>query len=109
MDKQFLNDRQLTVKTIAGLQDKIKSAIADIEELADKYGIRVEIDGLPQTGHNGDAWYVPHPPEQMREGTEDENFDPAGTDWMWEQSATEHIYDPYDDGPFGWKNSSSSC
>jgi hypothetical protein len=107
MDAQFLKDRQLAVKTIAGLQEKITSAFNDIEELADQYGIRVSVDLPFATGYNGDAWYVPHPPIEMQEDTVDENFDPAGTDWQWEQSAEEHTYD--DNGAFGWKNSSSNC
>lgn len=107
MDKQFLKDRQLAVKTIAGLQDKVKRAIKDIEELADQYGIRVDIDGLPATGYNGDAWYIPNPPVEMQERTADyENFDPTGTDWSWEESTREHSYS---EDPFGWQNSSSSC
>jgi hypothetical protein len=107
MDKQFLNDRKLAVKTIAGLQEQVKTAIRDIEELADQYGIRVRVDGLPATGMNGDVWYEPQPPVQMQEDTEDrENFDPAGTDWSWEASTREHSYN---DEPFGWQNSSSQC
>ena len=109
MDKQFLKDRQLAVKTIAVLQANITQHFNEIEELADKYGIRVSVDLPFATGYNGDAWYVPTPPVEMQKGTEDENFDPSGTDWMWEQSAEEHIYDEYGDGAFGWKNSSSSC
>lgn len=107
MDKQFLKDRQLAVKTIAALQENVTQSIKDIAELADQYGIRVEVDLPFSTGYGGNAWYVPKPPVQMQDGTEDENFDPSGTDWMWEQSAEEHTYD--ENGAFGWKNSSSSC
>lgn len=107
MDKKFLKTRQTAVATIADLQEKIKNAIKDIEKLADEYGIRVEIDGLPSTGMSGDAWYEPNPPVQMRDGTEDyDNFDPTGTDWQWEASTREHSYA---DEPFGWQNSSSQC
>jgi hypothetical protein len=106
MDKQFLKDRQEAVKSIAELTGELKINIARIESLANAYGIRVELDCLPATGMNGDAWYIPVPPAEMREDTYDENFDPSGTDWMWESSALEHTYDGE---PFGWKNSSSSC
>jgi hypothetical protein len=109
MDKTFLKDRQLAVKTIASIQERITSGFTDIQELADKYGILVTIQLPVSTGMNGDAWYVPNPPVQMQENTEDrENFDPTGTDWTWEASTREHTYDSYDE-LFGWKNSSSQC
>lgn len=106
MDAQFFKDRKTAVKEIADLSDEIKSHIKRIEELADAYGIRVSLDGLPATGMGGDTWYVPNPPVEMQEDTEDHDFDPSGTDWSWEASTREHSYA---DEPFGWQNSSSQC
>jgi hypothetical protein len=109
MDKTFLKERKIAVKEIASKKAQLDVLFAEMTELADRYGIRVEVDLPVRTGYNGDAWYMPKPPVQMQEGTEDrENFDPSGTDWSWEASTKEHMYDAYDE-PFGWKNSSSQC
>jgi hypothetical protein len=104
MDKKFLSERKKAIKEIATATDAIKLHLKYIERLANQYGIRVELDGFPRTGYDGDAWYVPELPEELRTKLGDgEEVDLTGTDW--EESAE---YDAYDQ-QYGWKNSSSYC